>query len=42
MSFIDPEFNFKNKLRKIKTRAFIILKKEYINDNSKQHCPFLK
>jgi hypothetical protein len=41
-NIIANELNFKNEIRKIKQEAFIILKKEYINDISKQHSPFLK
>ncbi len=42
MNFINPKLNLKNETKKQKWETFIILKKEYINDISKQHFPFLK
>ncbi len=38
----NPELNFKNEIRKIKQETSKLLKKDYINDISKQHFPFLK
>jgi hypothetical protein len=32
MNFINPELNFKNENKKIKTRDILNSKKEYIND----------
>jgi hypothetical protein len=42
MNFINPEFNFINETRKIKTRDIHNSKNKYRNDISKQHFPFLK
>ncbi len=43
MNFINQEWNFKNEIRKIKTREIHNpKKKELINDISKQHFPCLK
>ncbi len=41
MNFINPELNFKNKSRNIKTRDIYTSKQEHINDISQQHFPFL-